>query len=162
MQCRHCFFIISQLFVSLTKRNHASGMNYDSKVLNKATQVLSPHPLATLVILTGATMYQDMTKSTKYTIWSSAWLPCQSGMSQLSTQLQTNKQKQQKKQTNPQEKRMHKQSIFAILTQILQSSPLHHQPSRRFELLHTTLQLNNYTSSSFPVTLWPWVNIKVI
>ena len=31
-----------------------------------------------------------------------------------------------------------------------------------FELLHTILQHNDCTSSSFPVTMWPWVNIRVI
>ena len=43
-----------------------------------------------------------------------------------------------------------------------QASSLHNQPSRTFELLHATFQQRNSTSSSFPVTLWPWVNIRVI
>ena len=36
------------------------------------------------------------------------------------------------------------------------------QPSWTFELLHATLQLNECTSSCLPITLWPWINIKVI
>ena len=43
-----------------------------------------------------------------------------------------------------------------------QSSPLHKQLSQTSELLHATLQQNNCTISSFLLTLWPWVNIKVI
>ena len=39
-----------------------------------------------------------------------------------------------------QEDQMLKQSIFAILTELLQSSSLHNQPSWTFELLHATLQ----------------------
>ena len=41
-----------------------------------------------------------------------------------------------------------------------QSSPLHNQPSWAFALLHTTLQQNDCTSSQFPITLWPSVNIQ--
>ena len=36
------------------------------------------------------------------------------------------------------------------------------QPSWTFKLHHATFQHNDETSSSFPVTLWHWVNIKVI
>ena len=36
------------------------------------------------------------------------------------------------------------------------------QRSWTFELLYATLQQNDCTSSRFPVTLWPWMNIKVI
>ena len=44
-----------------------------------------------------------------------------------------------------------------------QSSSLHNQSSLwTFELLHTTLQQKDCTSASFPVTLWPYVNNKVI
>ena len=43
-----------------------------------------------------------------------------------------------------------------------QSSSLHNQPSWTSELLHSTLQQNTCTSLTFPVTLWPWVNIKII
>ena len=43
-----------------------------------------------------------------------------------------------------------------------ESSPLLNQPSRTFELLHAILQQNNCTSSSFTLTLWLWVSIKVI
>ena len=43
-----------------------------------------------------------------------------------------------------------------------QSSPWHNQLSPISELLHATLQQNDCTSSSFPINLWPWVNIKVI
>ena len=35
-----------------------------------------------------------------------------------------------------------------------------HQPSRTFDLHHTTLQRSGCTSFSFPVTLWPSVNIQ--
>ena len=45
---------------------------------------------------------------------------------------------------------------------ILHSSPLHNQPSQASELLHTILKQNACSSSSFPVILLPWVNIKVI
>ena len=34
-----------------------------------------------------------------------------------------------------------------------QSSPLHNQPSSKFELFHATLQQNDFTSSTFPLTL---------
>ena len=62
-----------------------------------------------------------------------------------------------------QREQMLERSIFAFLTG-LHSDPsrLHNLPSRTFELLHATLQQNDSTSSSFPVTLWPWLNIKVI
>ena len=56
-------------------------------------------------------------------------------------------------------------SIFVILTGLLhqsQSSSLNNQPSWTFELIRTTLPQNDYTSSNFPVTLWSWVNIKVV
>ena len=43
-----------------------------------------------------------------------------------------------------------------------ESSPMHYQPSSTFELHQATFQQNNCTSSSFPVTLWPWVNIKAV
>ena len=46
-----------------------------------------------------------------------------------------------------------------------QSSSSLNQPStwsRTFELLHTTLQHKDATSSSFSVILWPWVYTKVI
>ena len=43
-----------------------------------------------------------------------------------------------------------------------QSSPLHNQPLQIFELLYATLQQHDCTSSSFPITLLPWENIKVI
>ena len=59
-----------------------------------------------------------------------------------------------------QEEQMLKWSIFAITYKaVSQSSPLNNQTS---ELFHAALQHNDCTSSSFPVTLWPWVNIKVI
>ena len=54
-----------------------------------------------------------------------------------------------------QEEQIFKWSIFAILTGLHQSSPLHSQSSWIFKLLHATLQQNDCTSSSFPVTLWP-------
>ena len=43
-----------------------------------------------------------------------------------------------------------------------QSSPLHNQPSWTFKLLHATFQQNDSTNYSFSMTLWPWVNIKII
>ena len=62
------------------------------------------------------------------------------------------------------EEQMHKQSIFTILTGLLQSHfhCKHNQPSWTFELLHATLQQNDCTNYSFPVTLWSWINIMVI
>ena len=68
---------------------------------------------------------------------------------------------------------LHKQSIFAIHDYFTnnpylqyrtpsQTSPSHNQSSQTFELLHATSQQNDCTSSSFPVNLWPWVNIKTI
>ena len=57
---------------------------------------------------------------------------------------------------------MLKETISAILTGLLQLSFLHNQPSCTFELLQATLQHSEWTCSSFSLTLWPWVNIKVI
>ena len=42
-----------------------------------------------------------------------------------------------------------------------QSSPLHNKPSRTTELLHATLWQTDCTISSFPVPLWPLVNINL-
>ena len=43
-----------------------------------------------------------------------------------------------------------------------QSSPLHNEPSWTFDLLHATLQQNDCTNSSLPITLWPCVDIEII
>ena len=44
----------------------------------------------------------------------------------------------------------------------LQSSPLHYQPLQKLGLLHSTLQQNNCTRSSFFITVWPWERDRVI
>ena len=65
--------------------------------------------------------------------------------------LNTNKEKKQEEQ-------MVKQSIFAILMGLLYSHLsyiINHHPTSEF--LHATVRHNDYTSISFPVTLWPWV-----
>ena len=46
-------------------------------------------------------------------------------------------------------------TIHTRHTGLLQSSSLHYQSSWTSELLHVTLQQNDHTSSTSPVTLWP-------
>ena len=48
--------------------------------------------------------------------------------------------------------------IYGTSSQIF---PLHNQPSHIFELLQASLQQNDRAASSFPIALWPSVNIKV-
>ena len=52
--------------------------------------------------------------------------------------------------------------ICSVYRSSLKSSPLHNQPSQLFGVLHVTLQVNDCTSSSFPVTLWPSMKVKII
>ena len=63
-----------------------------------------------------------------------------------------------------QEEQMLKQSIFIIhhtYRTSSQSSFLYNQPSWTFVLLHPTLQQNDCTSSTFPVTLWTQRSFKL-
>ena len=62
-----------------------------------------------------------------------------------------------------QEEQMLEKSIIAIIKGLLWSHLSYiNPPSRTLGLVHATLQQNDCKSSSFPVTLWPWLKFKVI
>ena len=63
--------------------------------------------------------------------------------------------------TNKKKKKKKKWSLSAILTR-LHSPPPYTIKHHEHELYHATLQQNDCKSSTFPITLWPRVNIKII
>ena len=128
---------------------------------------ITPYPQCSISLICCAV--RSLTFSTQTTTKSSgdkSSLSLQSGspLKSFTSQYQDFPMTPDTEKTNKQTTRANAQILHICHTCMTssQSANLHIQPSRTFELLYLTLQKNDCTSSRFHVTLWLWVNTKLI